>query len=137
MVNGTDYQVVLDRMTNEEAKDHCANGVFHGSSSGKLFEPKDRQIYEQVVQNVNRIANEQRRSDLRLWVGIERNQGSNRFQYMTSGDALVSGVVTVQSSDVLGDYDDDLNNCVEYQTLSGDVKVVDCAFRRTAICEAV
>jgi len=95
VVNERSYRAVLERMTNEEARNHCANTAFGGRSSGKLFEPKDRQTYEQVVENVNRIANERGRSGLRLWVGIQKNQGSSQFEYMTSGDALVNGVVTL------------------------------------------
>jgi len=137
-VNGRHYHVVLDRKTNEEAKDHCANEVFQGRS-GRLYEPKSRYTHDQVVENVNRIAAEHGRN-FRLWVGIERNQESNQFQYMTSRDAVVSEVVTLPASsdDYTHDYSSDDGNCVEYWT--ADVKdwdVVSCAQERKAICEVV
>jgi len=140
-VEGRDYHVVMERKTNAEAKDHCRHEVFRGRS-GKLFEPKDRSSYLEVIRHVERIVGNFGR---RMWMGIERSPVSpSHFRYMTDAESLVDGIADwgQDQPDNFGDNED----CVEYWTskawkedaqLSKQWNDINCSHRRTAICEAV
>jgi len=139
-VEGRDYHVVMERKTNEEAKYHCRHEVFRGRH-GKLFEPRDRRSYLEVIRHVERIVTDGRR----MWMGIERSPlNSSQFRYMTDAEPLASGIADWGPRQP-DDYEDS-EDCVEYWTskawkddarLSKQWNDIKCSHQRTAICEAV
>jgi len=139
-VEGRDYHVVMKKKTNEEAKNHCRHEVFRGRQ-GKLFEPKDRRSYLEVIRNVERIVTDGRR----MWMGIERNPlDTSKFRYMSDAEPLVNGIADWGPGQP-DDYQDS-EDCVEYWTskawkhnarLSKQWNDIKCSHQRTAICEAI